>query len=349
MRPVEFVCVFVEMDAAEGSKSAVGVLLTPVHVTLYVWGHYFWKNGRRMDRPEQSSKQAGIRSATVKTVEEKGKSFKHRARAPVRKGPRHARRPALSREVLEKASEIADRSGLNQKDAIRVALGKTTVQQVLKEMMFRDKVEALIRRHGMERSTACNVIRGSLDLDTAVLLQGIRECRAWNPERSVLTELTRQGGQGVFFVHGRSPFRASVTGVEKYDCWLAEPDREPEQLEKHAILMACRPGEQAHVEKLRSTDKGVAAENLGPSVNYKDRFRSRKRVLFKHHRDKMRTRVVLRDGSVLEGEVEWFGKWEFGLRVNEDAVPVIFRHAMHRFEAVGVEGAGAGGKRRKKR
>jgi sRNA-binding regulator protein Hfq len=250
--------------------------------------------------------------------------------------------------VLEKASEIADRSGLNQKDAIRVALGKATVQQVLKEMMFREKVEALIRRHGLERSTACNVIRGSLDLDTAVLLQGIKESRAWNPERSVLTELKRQGGQGVFFVYGRSPIRASVTGVEKYDCWLAEPDRQPAQTEKHAILMACRPEEQARVEELRSTDKGVAGENLGPSVNYKDRFRSRKRVLFKHHRDKVRTRVTLRDGSVLEGEVEWFGKWEFGLRVDRDTVPVIFRHAMHRFEAVDSDRVAAE-KRRKKR
>ena len=257
-----------------------------------------------------------------------------------------------SREVLERASEIAERSGLAEKDAVRVAMGNATVRQVLEEMMFREEVERLMKAHGLQRGAAREVARGTADLESLLLLRELRECEAWRRNESVLDRFHRDGKDGIFHLFGRQPFRARVARIQKYDCWLAQAGREPEKMEKHNILMVCLPEERSELETLKGLDAETAGLNLGPSASYRDRFRSSKRVLFTHHRDRVLTRVVLRDGSVVTGTVGWFGRWEFSMHLSGTCGPVVFRHALHRLQAMesaGKEGAGAEGSRRKRK
>lgn len=253
------------------------------------------------------------------------------------KGPKRRTqgRPKVPREVLEKAKEIASRTGVSMRDAIRVASGKITVQQVLKEMMFEEKVNGLMRKHGLERAMAINIARGMVDLETALLLKEMKRCSDWVPERSVLLQLNETGEPGFFYLFGQEPFSARVTKVEKYDVWFQRTDEEPEKVEKHCVLMACRPQEQEELQKLMAKEENVSSLGLGPSTSYKDRYRSRKRILYRHHRDRIPTRVVLRDGTLIDGRLGWFGKWEFQFHMTETCSPVVFRHAMYSFDPMG--------------
>jgi sRNA-binding regulator protein Hfq len=242
---------------------------------------------------------------------------------------------------LKKADEIVDRTGIDKRDAIRVALGKTTVQDVLKRMMVEEKAAKLVRRHGLPRSVAFNVVRGQVSLDQAVLLKELKESESWQPERSILIERHESKEPAVFYAFGREPFVADVTKLTKYDCWLARPDEEPEELQKHELILACDPAVQPELEERKTTDERVAAMELGPSERYTDRFRSSKRVLFRHHKEKTPIRVVFRNGMVIEGHVGWFGKWEFSLAVSPTCEVVVFRHAMHSLEPIAGEAFGS--------
>jgi sRNA-binding regulator protein Hfq len=245
------------------------------------------------------------------------------------------RKPAFSPEILQKAADISSRTGIDKKRAIGVALGRTTVQEVLKEMMVEEKAERYIRQHDLARGTAFAVARGIQTLENALLLKSLRQSESWQPDRSVLWDLKKSKSTGIFYIYGRKPLAARVTQITKYDCWLAPPDEadeKAEELQKHDILLVCPPEQHTELETHKSVDSAVAEKQLGPSVNYSTRARSSKRTLFRHHRDNILTRVVLRDGTVLEGKVDWFGKWEFRLLLSETCGVVVFRHAMYALE-----------------
>ena len=232
-------------------------------------------------------------------------------------------------KVLAKADDIVAKTGIEKKAAIRVALGQTTVTEVLKEMMARDRVEKLTKQHGISRDRAFAVVKNKLPLKEAILLQEMKECPQWQPEKSILIELHESGAVRVFRTYGAADFTATVEKLTKFDCWLKTGDDAPKEYQKHDLLLVADPDGVEELNRLQKVDDEVKAKGLGPSVSYRDRYRSRKRVLYRHHRDELKTRVTLRDGTVLVGRVGWFGKWEFSLQLSSTCRVVVFRHAMY--------------------
>lgn len=259
---------------------------------------------------------------------------KHPKRPPKdRKGRTEIRVPA---EILQKAKDISQKTGIELKQALRVAKGQTTVSAVLKELMIQDKADKIQNKQGVTRNLAIDVARGKMNLDDAVLIHQLHNSEAWVPNHSFLIQLNKRDEIGFFQTFGEEPFTAKVTELTKYDCLLARDDQEPKEYQKHDILFAAHPQIANNLESLKKIDKEVKALELGPSKSYRDRFRSKKRDLFRLHRDDTKVKVTLRDGTVFVGKVGWFGKWEFllGLSDGDDCDVVIFRHALHRMEAL---------------
>ena len=229
-----------------------------------------------------------------------------------------------------------------------MALGQTTVADVLKEMMVRDRVEKITKKHGISRDRAFAVTRNKLSLEEAILLHEMAECPEWQPEKSVLIDLLESGSQAVFRAYGEPDFNASVEKLTKFDCWLKRGDAPSKEYQKHDLLLVVEPDSVEELSRLQQTDEDVKTKGLGPSVTYKDRHRSRKRILFKHHRDELKTRVTLRDSTVLEGRVGWFGKWEFSLELSPTCRVVVFRHAMYRLEDITPKNAQPGRPKKKR-
>ncbi len=239
--------------------------------------------------------------------------------------------PALAK----KAAEIAERTGLSQKDALRVASGKVTVQKVLKEMLVREKLKVLIGRGELNPMYVPAIVAGQMPLERAKFLTRLLDDESWRSTQSIFEDLVESGKARVFFLFGREPFAAKVPKISKYDVWFQREDGdEVEQTEKHNVILSCETEELDELLAARSVDESVAAKALGPSVSYKDRFRSDKEVFYKHSLSQEPIRVTFRDGMVVTGRVGWFGRWEFQLKLSETCQPVVFRHAMYSLEAV---------------
>lgn len=245
-----------------------------------------------------------------------------------------------------KAREIAERSGLPMALAREVAEGKCSLNDALYRLMRREKAERLVAQHGLERAAAFNVAAGHISLETALLQKGLNECEARQPDRSVLVDLRTSGQPGCFFLFGEAAVQARVTAVDTYDVVLApEGETGERRLPKHELRFVSPELSVEEVEKVTSRDAPVGEQGLGPSTSYRDRFRSSKKVLYRHFRDRVPTRVTLRDGTVLTGFVGWFGKWEFELALVDPSkkkpskakpvgAVVIFRHALHTLQAI---------------
>lgn len=243
-----------------------------------------------------------------------------------------------------RAREIAERSGLPMSLAREVAIGRLSLNEALHRLMRRDKADRLMRQHGLSRSAAFNVASGHQSLEVALLAKELQESEARQPDRSVLADLQASGELGTFYLFAQEPFRAKVLDVEIYDVVVQGPDEQERRLAKHDIELVAPERAPEDLAPLITEDAAVAQKALGPSTSYRDRFRSSKRTLFSHHRDRVPTRVVLRDGRVVTGFVGWFGKWEFELALVKPqkkigtAKPVgsvvIFRHALHALDAV---------------
>lgn len=246
--------------------------------------------------------------------------------------------------LADKAAEIAKRSGLPLPLAQEVAAGTCTLNEALRRLMRGDKADRLVRAHGLSKTVAMAVVDGKTTLEAALLAKGLEECEARQPDRSVLLDLRASGQPGCFFAFGEEPWSARVTAIEKYEVVLApEGTLEERKVPKHSLRFVAPELVAPEVQRLLGTAPEVASLGLGPSTSYRDRFRSSKRILYAHHRDRVPTRVVLRDGTVLTGFVGWFGKWEFELELIDPrkakpakAKPVgavvIFRHALQAVE-----------------
>ncbi len=245
----------------------------------------------------------------------------------------------VSREIVEKAKSISAKTGIEMRYALKVAKGDTTVAAALKEMMIREKAKKLEEKYEIPRNHAMDVAQGKFTVEDALLLIDMQKSPEWRPEQSILIELNENREKCLFYRFGEEPFTAVVEEITKYDCRLASEEGEPREFPKHELMMAAYPDAAEELKKQIGTDEKVKALDLGPSTSYRDRFRSKKRILFKHHRDEIKTRITLRDGSVLTGTIGWFGKWEFLLRVNPRCEVVVFRHALHNFEELNQNGS----------
>ena len=284
--------------------------------------------GRRPDRPSKN-KADGQRHGKGR-----GRSGERREESQGKEG------------TQAKIHELMQRSGLPHGLAREVMEGTCTLNQALHRLMRREKAERLVRQHGFSLSAAFSVASGHTTVEDQLVLQGLSHCEARQPDRSVLVDLRTSGGEGLFFVFGEEPFTARVSAVERYDVVLdVEGGSEGRRIQKHDIKFVSPDLLREDLDRLLSEEPSLLDQGLGSSKNYRDRFRSSKKVLFKHHRDRLPTRVVLRDGTVLTGFVGWFGKWEFELalldprkkhqaKAKPSGSVVIFRHALHSLQAL---------------
>ena len=267
-------------------------------------------------------------------MESNGKERGQKAKARRSQGRRGRKgRPKLPQDVVDKARDLQSRTGIPFWDAVSVVQGKATVQQVLVQLLKKEKLLKLVDKGELDPMFVPAVLSGTMSLDKAKYVTALLRDEAWRSTKSVLDELHASGDRAVFFLFGREPVTATIPQITKYDVWLQpEGGDEAEQTQKHNLIYLCRPEEKDELLSSTGLAEDVAKLGLGPSVNYKDRFRSTKETLYEHHRNRTRTRVTFRDGKVLEGYVGWFGKWEFELEVSPTCRPVIFRHALYALE-----------------
>ncbi|MCA9495149.1 MAG: hypothetical protein KC621_34715, partial [Myxococcales bacterium] len=82
---------------------------------------------------------------------------------------------------------------------------------------------------------------------------------------------------------------------------------------------------------VKAGDKKAAVEP--PATRPQDRYSCSDKRLFSFQDRGGEVVATLIDGTVMRGVIEWFGRYEFGLRLKADTSVTVFRHALRDLSA----------------
>lgn len=230
--------------------------------------------------------------------------------------------------VRAEAARIAKETGIPHNLAHQVALGNLSLNDVLSRMATRVKVESLMKRHDLPKSLATQIALGQADLSHVLRKRRRAEHIEANRSRSVLTEAAEAGTPVALGLHGRKNVRGTITSVDRYEVHVQTVDGVAETVHKLQIKYACLDSESRAVRnqiKRDKTRKGPAEPIWKPQ----DRYGCSDRRLFGVLDEQVAVSVTTLEGEVFLGQVEWMGRWEFGMVLKKkNARVVVFRHAL---------------------
>ena len=252
------------------------------------------------------------------------------------KGPPRAQRPP-SREdqraaFEERVRDLATRTGIPPERARRVMRGEEQITDVIEDLAFRARVDVLMKRHDLNRALATQVELGQADLDVILARRKVGDELAAHRTRSVLDDAVG-GGPLLLGVHGHMQIQARIVKVDRYEFdYVDLATNEPGRLHKLRVKYAWSPDDYKKLKKGIDHDPVRRAREIEPIPRPQDRYAcSDRRIGLAWHR---KTPVVITtlEGDRFTGEIAWIGRYELGLRVRQDKVLVVFRHAIDLFE-----------------
>jgi len=234
--------------------------------------------------------------------------------------------PAQSRQ----AKNLVEQSGIPYHAAVRVVLGKTSLNEILQQMLREEKIQKLIETHGINRALATNIALGRTDLNVVLLRRRKNETLQSHYAQSCLEGAAAKGNPLAVGIHGHKKLRGKVIKVDKYTFdFLAEGDSESIEIHKTAAKFAYDPDHYKQLRKFLGLDNKVKQLNLEPILRAKDRYHFKNLLLQQSIDDRTELFVTTLEGDTFRGQVEWFGRWEFGLKFKGGIRVTIFRHAVY--------------------
>ncbi len=244
------------------------------------------------------------------------------------RGGRHSQMTAEQRAYFDK---LVKESHIPEAAARRVVYGKATLNEVLEELMLQERIERLISEHGVNRALATNIALGKTNLDVVLLRRRKNETLKKYYDQSCLEEARRKDARIALALHGNKKVVGRIKDVDKY-VFRFQPDDSEEVVEIHKthVKFAYDPDQYKGVRKHLKVDKKVRAQQLGPILRARERYHFKNLTLQESMDTRREVDVVTLEGDTFRGHVEWFGRWEFGLKLKGGARVVAFRHAVYR-------------------
>jgi sRNA-binding regulator protein Hfq len=230
-----------------------------------------------------------------------------------------------------RAQELHKTAGIPMDLAKQVALGRLDLNEVLKQLAFRDEVAALMARHGLDRALATQVTLGQADLEKVLRRKRVDAQLAANRERDILESAKGSGHELVLGVHGRQLLHARVLATTPYE--VAYHDLElgtDGTVHKTRLKFAAEAAAWPKARKAMTWDAARKARVVEPILRPQDRFGCSNRRLGEALDRKLEVTVTLLEGEIFVGHIAWVARWEFGLHTKGGDVS-IFRHAIDDF------------------
>ena len=253
--------------------------------------------------------------------------------APGLPGNKEGQTEAQDDEKLE-AERLARSKGIPMIHALRVVRGETTLNDVLKTLMRKERTARLMKRDGFDRGLAGQVAAGHLSHDRARMIQRIRSVRAYRLDWDAIKVAEHRKEPVAVFFFG-SPMQAGhISDVNTYQFMLGplEPEAgadSPKVRDKHDVKALCPADHAAQVAGAITRDPTVGAMELGGSSERGDRVRPSDELLMDRIDDGLAVRCVLRDGDVFAGRVRSFGRWDVELEIEDGTRVTVLFHALH--------------------
>lgn len=238
--------------------------------------------------------------------------------------------------IRARAEELAAR-GMPIQMALAVAGGKLSLNDALQSMARRAEVDRLMQKHDLSRALATQVALGQASIDAVMARRRLQEHRETYRTRSVLEEVRESGAPLTLLLHGHRRVSGKVLEVDSYMIRFqplaqggeGEPEGDVEEIHKLQVKLAFSPEGYKRVRKVMKHDKVLEQTPLSPIPRPQDRYTCSDRRLFRYLDEKVEIQITTLEGEQLRGQVAWFGRYEFGLKLKGDAEVVVFRHALH--------------------
>lgn len=244
--------------------------------------------------------------------------------APSR-GPKGRRPPDPAARA--RAEELAAR-GMPIQMALAVANGRLELNEALQQLARREEVQRLIDQHALSRALATQIVLRQARLDDVLAARRLEQHRHDYRLRSALDEHLSSGAPVCLMLHGKRRVEGKILEVMPYEFRFQPVDGPEILVHKLHAKLAFEPEAFKKVRKALRYDKTLEATPRAPIERPKDRYGCSDRRLFRYLDEKTEIQVTLLEGEQLKGQVAWFGRFEFGLRLKGDTLVTVFRHAL---------------------
>jgi sRNA-binding regulator protein Hfq len=239
-------------------------------------------------------------------------------------GVRRMRKPKADASVKARGDELVA-SGMPYQMAMAVAHGRMELNEALERMARKDKVNALMERHTLSRALATQIALGHADLDVVLARRRLETHRSTHRDRTCLVE----GARLALVLHDGRTLKGTVAEVTPYQVVFQPDEGPPETFHKLLVMYAYAPEDWKSVKKGVKLDKRNAAVGaVAPAERPQDRYSCSDKRLFGYLDKGTDVVVTLLDGETLRGTIQWFGRYEFGLKLRTDVGVTVFRHSL---------------------
>lgn len=233
-------------------------------------------------------------------------------------------------ELKNEAQKLSKEKGIPLVHAYRVLKGQTTLNDVLKGMMRKERFEQLVTREGVDRELAGQVASGHLPKQRAVLLTRMRTLRKQKLHidgiKSAEIEKKRIG----LSVFGRGWVTGRVRAARPYDFdFLVDGSDKADKFFKHDVKALCMAEDMDAVRRACSADDAVRTEGLAATEDRSQRVRPVDDVMLRFIDDQRVVRFTMRDGEQILGRLRSFGRWDAELVLDDGETVTIFFHGLH--------------------
>ena len=233
-------------------------------------------------------------------------------------------------EMRNEAQALAKEKGVPLVHAYRIIKGQTSLNEVLKGMMRKERFEHLVRREGIDRELAGQVASGHLSKQRAVTLTRMRTLRgeklhvdaikiAEGAEHPVAIDVFAEG-----WVVGK------VTVARPYDFdFVPQGGAEHRMLYKHDVKAICSAADLPAVKQALTQDESVKGEGLVGTEARDARVRPDDEWMLQLAGEERIVRFTMRDGEAMLGRIRSFGRWDAELVLPGGETLAVFFHGLH--------------------
>lgn len=219
-------------------------------------------------------------------------------------------------------AESLVQQGMPYQMAMSVAHGRLDLNEALERMARRDRVNALMERHELSRALATQIALGQADLELVLARRRLDTHRREFRDRTCLVPDERLA----LVLHDGRTLKGKVKTIDAYQFTFETEDGEVHTLHKLLVMYGYPPDAWKLVKK--GVKSGERKATDPPAVRPQDRYSCSDKRLFSFMDQRTEVVATLLDGAVVRGTIEWFGRYEFAMKLRTDAVATVFRHAL---------------------
>ena len=151
--------------------------------------------------------------------------------------------------------------------------------------------------------------------------------------RYYILKQVKQRTPMIFEVYNHEPIPGTIRRVDKFSIDL-NVDEKVRNVLKHDIKYCYKQEDADKVKVAVTSDESIRAQGLTPVIPRKERYHVDDDVLKETKEEKKPVRILMREGEIISGIIEWFSFYDIKVCLLKGGKVVVFRHAIYDFKVL---------------